>query len=151
MEFGTPEYGLWAEKQERELQAEGRDDDEGLHGLRPDDRIYEWHQRHTEICSQAGMTWPPVFDAGFIAEMKRLRATDRESECIWYLDKSAPMTDILIEEVVMDVSQNLGRIPHSGFAESMPCLLPQGRCFLRRARRWMFGAEYMRVQGYAWA
>ena len=68
---------------------------------------------HSEFFQVAGVQWPPIFDIGFHEEMVSLDMTDREAEIVWVLDKIAPMSEAFQEEMLVDVSQSLGRSPQS--------------------------------------
>ena len=151
MQPGDEDHQVWSAKIAKEMFAAHSevDEDSGLNGLPPDrgDHTYCWHAVHKATYDGSGMQWPPILPPEFLSEMKRLRVTDREAGVIYYIDETMPMSDVLVDEIVTDISQAINRLPSSGYSQIMPCITPQGRFWLRRARRFLYGGEAMRAQG----
>ena len=96
-----------------------------------------------------GLDYPPVMHRSFESLCEEICATPRECERIAYYDIVDPIGDIHTEEIVMDVSQNLGRLPLSDRSTGcLPCIIPGGRYYLRRQQRFMFASEVLRAQGW---
>ena len=140
MDEDDEDFDLWHHKQLFELKASSVIDSRDI--------VKRWHGRHRRTFKASGLTYPPVFAAEFQECVSAAGMIPREAEIVHYEEISSPIVVVLLPDVVCDVSQNLGRHPVSGGDGILPTILPGGRYWLRRQRRWLYGAEALRAQGF---
>ena len=65
---------------------------------------------------------------------------------LWY-DWVFPMVGELQSDILLDLSQNLGR-NHVNLRGGIQCVVPHARSILRRSKRWFLAPEAFRSQGF---
>jgi site-specific DNA-cytosine methylase len=106
----------------------------------------KWLVLHSRMFNKAGLTWPPILSDELSALASEAGLTNREAEILHYSDLVDPMEHCLEADMLIDLSQSIGRCRES--TKAVPCITPRSRLWWRRDTRWLLAPEAMLAQGY---
>ena len=114
--------------------------------LAVDDENLKWKDLHKSVYAQANLLWPPCIDTELRQLAQIFGLLEREVEILHYNNRANPMSQLCVDDAILDLSQSISRV-HAA-TQKVCCVIPKGRFWWRRRKRWVLAKEIMMCQGF---